>query len=444
MIQELVLTAAVPVMSHELLSRHNMEPLPFPIPKPSATANHGATKGALPPAMERRETKRRPEKHTPGQWIEREGDRGRGSAAAKRSVHPGVGTGDVRATSTLHRSRAEKPDLPRTGPYQGDGKQFKRSRDNPLLTPPSAINSQLPPCTKNLQHWSRGSSSTYSCSAQGNTCCAPSLQGEKQVMCSFSVGGKTGTGECSHRLLLPASLLGKQPEQAQQPGRPFQTRLHASHASRDTRFFPMRGDLGDCNLLKPSIKRSAPFCVFQNARSLHPISPKHYDSDFHFPMNSKELKKDSESCWAMTNVSLKTKTNRINSKGCKGKIGYQVMKFTTEDHEEKDDGKRMVKPGSMDVPRLAAKTDVTNLREQNTRLVFFLGHRGEAGGASMLGTILTASCSEHPPATAQPQASSRQQARDVREAPAASSLPRTEPRHPAPARALLRMYREQP
>lgn len=153
MIQELALTAAVPVMSHELLSWHNMEPLPFPIPKPSATANHGATKGALPPAMERRETKRRPEKHTPGQWIEREGDRGRGSAAAKRSVHPGVGTGDVRATSTLHRSRAEKPDLPRTGPYQGDGKQFKRSRDNPLLTPPSPINSQLPPCTKNLQHW---------------------------------------------------------------------------------------------------------------------------------------------------------------------------------------------------------------------------------------------------------------------------------------------------
>lgn len=71
MIQELALTAAAPVMSHELLSQHNMEPLPFPIPKPSATANHGATKGALPPAMERRETKRRPEKHTPGQWMEK-------------------------------------------------------------------------------------------------------------------------------------------------------------------------------------------------------------------------------------------------------------------------------------------------------------------------------------------------------------------------------------
>lgn len=78
-------------------------------------------------------------------------------------------------------------------------------------------------------------------------------------------------------------------------------------------------------------------------------------------MNSEELNKDSESCWAMTNVSLKTKTNRINSKGCKGKIGYQVMKFTTEDHEEKDDGKRMVEPDSMDVPRVRVVLQNKNL-----------------------------------------------------------------------------------
>lgn len=89
MIQKLVLTAAVPVMSHELLLGHNMEPLPFPVPKPSATANHGATKRALPPATERREAESQPAKQTPGQRTEREGDGGRSSAAAKRSVHPG-------------------------------------------------------------------------------------------------------------------------------------------------------------------------------------------------------------------------------------------------------------------------------------------------------------------------------------------------------------------